>query len=95
MTEADLAKLGRDELVALILKQAASLEQQVTLIAALQAKVEELSRSGKRQAAPFSKGARVKAPQAARSQAGPGAVQDARGARARATLRAPHRRPHR
>jgi len=55
MTEADLAKLGRDELVALILKQAAT-------IAALQAKVEELARSGKRQAAPFSKGSRVKDP---------------------------------
>lgn len=52
MTEADLAELGRDELVALILKQAAA-------IAALQAKVEELARSGKRQAAPFSKGTRA------------------------------------
>jgi transposase len=55
MTEADLAKLGRDELVALILKQAAA-------IAALQAEVEELTRSGKRQAAPFSKGTRARAP---------------------------------
>jgi transposase len=55
MTEAELAKLGRDELIALILKQAAA-------IAALQAKVEELARSGKRQAAPFSKEARVKDP---------------------------------
>jgi transposase len=55
MTEADLAKLGRDQLVALILKQAAA-------IAVLQAKVEELTRSGKRQAAPFSKGSRVKGP---------------------------------
>jgi transposase len=55
MTEADLAELGRDELVALVLKQAAAM-------AALQAKVEELTRSGKRQAAPFSKGARAKDP---------------------------------
>ena len=55
MTEADLAKLGRDELVALILKQAAA-------IAALQAKVEELTRSGKRPAAPFSKGTRARDP---------------------------------
>ena len=62
MTEADLAKLGREELVALILKQAAALEQQAARIAALQAKVEELTRSGKRQAAPFSKGTRVKDP---------------------------------
>lgn len=55
MTEADLAKLGRDELVALILKQAAA-------IAALEAKIEELTRSGKRQASPFSKGKQVRGP---------------------------------
>ena len=55
MTEADLANLGRDELVALVFRQAAA-------IAALEAKVEELTRSGKRQAAPFSKGSRVKDP---------------------------------
>src|SRR6516165_7921550 len=55
MTAADLAKLGRDELVALILKQAAA-------IAALPAKVEELTRSGKRPAAPFSKGTRARDP---------------------------------
>lgn len=51
MSESDLAKLDREALIALILKQAAA-------IAALEAKVEELARSGKRQAAPFSKGAR-------------------------------------
>lgn len=62
MTEADLTTLGRNELVALILKQAALLEQQAALIAALQAKLDELTRSGKRQAAPFSKGTRVKNP---------------------------------
>lgn len=55
MTAADLDKLGRDELVAVILKQAGE-------IAALRAKVEELTRSGKRQAAPFSKGKPVKEP---------------------------------
>src|SRR3954452_917195 len=55
MTEADLAKLGREELVALVLKQADA-------IAALEAKVEELTRTGKRQAAPFSKGTSVKDP---------------------------------
>jgi transposase len=55
MTEADLAKLGRDELVALILKQAAA-------IASLRARIEELTRSGKRQASPFSKGTRKKDP---------------------------------
>ena len=62
MTEADLAKLGRDELVALILKQGGLLEKQAVQIAALQAKVEELTRSGKRQAAPFSKGTPKKDP---------------------------------
>src|SRR5436190_12995900 len=55
MTESDLAELGRDELVVLILKQAAAL-------AALEAKVEELTRSGKRQAAPFSRGTRARDP---------------------------------
>lgn len=55
MTEADLAKLGRDELVALVLEQAAA-------IAVLQAKIDELTRAGKRQAAPFSKGTRVENP---------------------------------
>jgi len=69
MMEADLAKLGRDELVALVRKQAAALEQQAAaleqqadLIAALQAKLDELTRSGKRQAAPFSKETRAKSP---------------------------------
>src|SRR6516162_5048742 len=62
MTEAGLAKLGRDELVAIILKQAALLEKQAAAIATLEAKVEELTRSGRRPAAPFSKGTRVKDP---------------------------------
>jgi transposase len=55
MTESDLAKLGREGLVALILKQAAA-------IAALEARIDELTRAGKRQAAPFSKGTRVENP---------------------------------
>jgi len=62
MTEAGLAKRGRDELVAIILKQAALLEKQAAAIATLEAKVEELTRSGRRPAAPFSKGTRVKDP---------------------------------
>jgi transposase len=68
MTEADLAKLGRDELVALILKQAAA-------IAALEAKVEELTRSGKRQAAPFSKGTRARDPKRPGRKPGQGTFQ--------------------
>ena len=55
MSDVDLAQLDRNALVALILKQAA-------VIDSLRAQVEELTRSGKRQAAPFSKGTRVKAP---------------------------------
>jgi hypothetical protein len=51
MNATDLAGLDRDALIALILKQAAMIE-------ALRAEVEALKRSGKRQAAPFSKGAR-------------------------------------
>jgi transposase len=76
MTESDLAKLRRHELVAIILKQgcqlekqaasitvqARQLEKQAASITSLEAKVQELTRSGKRQAAPFSKGARVKNP---------------------------------
>jgi transposase len=48
MSETDLSNLDRDALIALILK--------------LQAEVESLKRSGKRQAAPFSKGTRVERP---------------------------------
>jgi hypothetical protein len=48
MSESDLAKLDRDALIALVLK--------------LQVEVEGLKRSGKRQAAPFSKGTRVERP---------------------------------
>lgn len=48
MSGTDLAKLDRDALIALVLK--------------LAAEVEALKRSGKRQAAPFSKGTRVKDP---------------------------------
>ena len=52
MTEADLAKLGREELAALVLEQAAAIERQTALIAALQAKVEELTRSAELPLAP-------------------------------------------
>ncbi|QEH36417.1 Transposase IS66 family protein [Aquisphaera giovannonii] len=65
MTDADLADLGRDELVALILKQAAAIE-------ALRAEIEALKRSGKRQAAPFSKGSRVEDPKRPGRKAGQG-----------------------
>jgi hypothetical protein len=58
MNATDLAGLDRDALIALVLKQAAMIERQAAMIEALRAEVEALKRSGKRQAAPFSKGAR-------------------------------------
>src|SRR6478752_4487315 len=62
MSEADLVKLSRDGLTALVLKLAALVEEQAAEIASLRAEVEALNRSGKRQAAPFSKGTRQGAP---------------------------------
>src|SRR3954465_510401 len=55
MNETDLAALDRDALIGLVRKLVAEVES-------LRAEVETLKRSGKRQAAPFSKGSRVKAP---------------------------------
>ena len=55
MSDADLAKLDRDALVALTLQQAAT-------IAMLQARLDELTCAGKRQAPPFSKGTRKAKP---------------------------------
>jgi len=55
MNANDLSSLDRDALIALVLRLAAEVE-------ALRAEVEALKRSGKRQAAPFSKGTRVKDP---------------------------------
>jgi transposase len=55
MKETDLAALDRDALIGLVRKLVAEVES-------LRSEVETLKRSGKRQAAPFSKGTRVKAP---------------------------------
>jgi transposase len=55
MNATDLADLDRDALIALILAQAKLIEE-------LRAEIEALKRSGPRQAAPFSKGARKKDP---------------------------------
>ncbi len=55
MNATDLSALDRDALIALVLKLASEVE-------ALRAEIEALNRSGKRQAAPFSKGTRVKDP---------------------------------
>jgi transposase len=62
MTESDLANLGRDELTALVLQLAALVEKQAAEVASLRAEIEALKRSGRRQAAPFSKGVRKKDP---------------------------------
>src|SRR4051794_27820621 len=55
MSETALAKLSRDELVALVLQLATQVE-------ALRAQLEQQARDGRRQAAPFSKGTRVAHP---------------------------------
>ena len=55
MSGMDLAALDRDALIALVLKLGAEVES-------LRAEVDSLKRGGKRQAAPFSKGTRVKDP---------------------------------
>jgi hypothetical protein len=55
MSGTDLAALDRDALIALVLKLGAEVES-------LRAEVAALNRGGKRQAAPFSKGTRVKDP---------------------------------
>jgi transposase len=55
MKETDLAALDRDALIGLVRELVAEVES-------LRSEVEALKRSGKRQAAPFSKGTRVKAP---------------------------------
>ena len=57
MNETDLAALDRDALIGLVRKLVAEVES-------LRAEVETRKRSGKRQAAPFSKGTRAKAPKA-------------------------------
>jgi len=66
MSEGDLAKLSRDELVGLVLKLAAQVE-------ALRARLEQQARDGKRQAAPFSKGTRVSDPKRPGRKPGRGA----------------------
>ena len=68
MSGTDLSKLDRDALVGLNLQQAAT-------IATLQTRIEELTRSGKRQAAPFSKGTRKADPKKPGRKPGQGPFQ--------------------
>ena len=57
-----LTPLSRDELLALVVNQQRQIVELTARIAALQAEIERLTRSAKRQAAPFSKGTRVSTP---------------------------------
>jgi hypothetical protein len=68
MSGTDLATLDRDALIALVLKLGAEVE-------ALRAEVEALKRSGKRQAAPFSRGTRVDKPKRPGRKPGQGPFQ--------------------
>src|ERR1019366_1579030 len=71
---ADLRALSREELIALILAQQGMIEDQQRQIAELREMIEQLRRGGKRQAAPFSKGDRVKNPKAPGRKPGQGQV---------------------
>ncbi len=57
------AALSRDDLGKLVLAQQHQIAELTAKVEALQAEVERLQREGQRQAAPFSKGTRVAAPQ--------------------------------
>ena len=69
LTPEHLPTLSREELLALV----AELQRQ---IAALRAEIDELKRGGKRQAAPFSKGARVAEPKPPGRKPGTGTFHD-------------------
>ena len=58
----NLTALSREALLALIVEQQRQIAALTARIAALQAELEQLKRSTKRQAAPFSKGTRVANP---------------------------------
>lgn len=68
MSGTDLANLSRDALVAIVLQQA-------TTIQTLQTRIDELTRSSKRQAAPFSKGTRLPNPKKPGRKPGQGPFQ--------------------
>ena len=62
MSEFDVSTLSRDELVRLVLHQQAQIAVLTATVEGLRVEVERLTRGGKRQAAPFSKGTRVEKP---------------------------------
>jgi transposase len=72
-TAADLQSLGRDDLVALVLRLQQQHAELVAAVEALRAEVDRLTRDGHRQAAPFSKGTRVAAPKRPGRKPGSGA----------------------
>jgi transposase len=61
-TPTDLQSLSRDDLIALVLRQQRQIAELEAAVEMLRGEVERLSRDGKRQAAPFSKGTRVAHP---------------------------------
>ena len=67
-----LPPLSRDELLALVVNEQRQIVELTARIAALQAEIERLARSAKRQAAPFSKGTRVSTPKRPGRQPGSG-----------------------
>jgi transposase len=61
-TPTDLQSLSRDDLIALVVRQQRQIAELTTAVEALRGEVQRLTRDGKRQAAPFSKGTRVAQP---------------------------------
>ena len=62
MVPEDLTSLDRDALLALVVEQQRQMAAVTARLEALQAEIERLTRGAKRQAAPFSKGTRVREP---------------------------------
>ncbi len=58
----DLQSLSRDYLIALVVRQQSQIAELTATVETLRGEVERLTRDGKRQAAPFSKGTRVAHP---------------------------------
>jgi transposase len=61
-TPADVQSLRRDDLIALVLRQQRQIAELTATVETLRGEVERVTRDGKRQAAPFSKGTRVAHP---------------------------------
>src|SRR5438105_4041931 len=75
-TPTDLQSLSRDDLIALVLRQQRPIAEWAAAVETLRGEVERLSRDGKRQAAPFSKGTRVAHPKRPGRKPGQGTFRD-------------------